>query len=702
MTRFRRQFLIGAAALTLSAATAALLYSHSPSAGPNAGNLERTVYLGAVATLGMATVALAAYVALVLTGRLERDLEQLRAIVRHLAHPEKDPPDVDLSFEELGALRDELARVAQVLRRHQARLNEDASSDPLTGLPNRRTFIYTLARETAFALRTGWPLSVVMVDLDHFKLLNDQYGHQAGDFVLVRTARRLASLVRQSDVVARIGGEEFVVILPGTRLDRAMQIAEQLRAALNCDQLIFQKHEMHITASFGVAELQECGLSDPDAIIRLADEALYEAKRLGRDRVVAAPRSLAVPGDGPQPAPHESAEQTPGSGEAATLDHQSPDDNTPVDRDTMALMGSIFSILQVIPDRHRVAQDVIQQVGAVLHSTDVSLHVLDDRTGTLVTLSAMGGDEFLEPGKVRDDLQTWFDDLRSRGPSFPTRSVEPSVIESPELGITQVRLPLVVYGTVFGVIQAEAGSQEEFFLGRRQRTVLAALCAIGATALRNCDAYKQTEERWSGLVEVVCTAIQANDAYKRDHASRVANVSVKLAKAMGQHDEEALLQLRVAALMHDIGKIGLPDRLFSKRGRLRSSERKQLEDHCRIGAEIVESVSNMHRLADVVRHHHEHYDGGGYPDHLAGDEIPIESRIIAVADAYEAITSERPYRSALPHEEALKRIREASGTQFDPAVVTALLATFGEDRSIPMPIEAEQADTPHTHVNSDA
>ena len=148
---------------------------------------------------------------------------------------------------------------------------------------------------------------------------------------------------------------------------------------------------------------------------------------------------------------------------------------------------------------------------------------------------------------------------------------------------------------------------------------------------------------------------------------------------MGQSDPGQLQLVRLAGLVHDIGKVGLPPKLCDRKGRLRPAERKLLEEHCAAGAKMLARVPHMSQLADIVLYHHEYYDGSGYPAGLAGNRIPIESRLLAVADAYDAMTSSRPYRPAFSHREAVQRICEASGTQFDPAVVDAFMKQFGSE-----------------------
>jgi putative nucleotidyltransferase with HDIG domain len=283
-------------------------------------------------------------------------------------------------------------------------------------------------------------------------------------------------------------------------------------------------------------------------------------------------------------------------------------------------------------------------------------------------------------GEASVDAQAWLIELRETTQCWSSSHIEPTLTEgrADEHGITVMRVPLIAHGELLGAIEATLDSCVPS-LSERQQAVVAALASIGAVALHNCEKFEIAETQWLILTETLCRTIHSRDAYKRDHAEHVSRIALELARAMGLTDLDRLQLVRVAALVHDIGKIGLPPQLFEKRGRLRAGERKMVEEHCAIGAQILEHIPHMNDLPRIVRHHHEHYDGSGYPDRLAGNEIPIESRILAVADTYDAMTSLRPYRSPLSHREAIKAIEAAAGSQFDPAVVAVFVEHFGSN-----------------------
>jgi putative nucleotidyltransferase with HDIG domain len=170
-----------------------------------------------------------------------------------------------------------------------------------------------------------------------------------------------------------------------------------------------------------------------------------------------------------------------------------------------------------------------------------------------------------------------------------------------------------------------------------------------------------------------------------EHSTIVARYAAGIAEQLGWRGEE-LAHLRIAAMLHDIGKVVLPDRILQKPESLDDLEYEEVKRHPEEGAELINRVEGMGRIAEWVRHSHEHFDGSGYPDKLVGDAIPLASRILLVADAFDAITSDRPYRSAQSHHAALAEVRRNAGHQFDPVCVDAL-ARFLLDAGIPLDVE---------------
>ncbi len=182
--------------------------------------------------------------------------------------------------------------------------------------------------------------------------------------------------------------------------------------------------------------------------------------------------------------------------------------------------------------------------------------------------------------------------------------------------------------------------------------------------------YVEIRELFFGTVSALSQAIDAKDGYTRGHADRVSRVAGAIARELGL-PESGIEQIELAGMLHDIGKIGVEDRILMKPARLDDDEQDAMQRHPIYGASILEPSKQLRPLVPIVLHHHEHYDGSGYPEGLVGEEIPIASRILLVADAYEAMTSDRIYRKAIGHEGALQQLNKYKGVQFDPKVVRA-------------------------------
>ena len=590
--------------------------------------------------------------------RLWRDIQALR-VVDDRTVPET--PVCRTLLECADSLRD----VTRELRDERNQLADTATRDALTGLANRSLLVETITREVAGAQRTGWPVSCIIVDLDHFKTLNDSYGHQAGDSVLQRTSARLASLVRDSDLVARYGGEEFAIVLPRATLAKATTLAQELCNAVRCSIVNHGGRRIQITASFGVAELHECGAANAHDLVACADAAMYEAKAAGRDRVVAAdtkPGSAAcAPVVSEQPAAEPSAR--------VELDRGF------YDTDVMAVIGTTYSLLEAMPDLNRVANDTMEQVVATLGCERAALYL--QRAGgqepAAVASIGMLSRELAEIAAESHRLGAWFANMRGSDTASTTCSLDTITARARDDGtsVANVRVPLVAAGDVIGAVEAYDVPDGDD-LGERERRLLAALSLVGGKAIAMCEEICDTELLWTSMIETVCSAMQAGRPFKRDHALKVSNLAVAIAREMGQSDVGELRLVRLAGLLGDIGAASIPKHIWDKRRNLSRRERDQVQEHTRIGARMIRKITQMDRLADIVLHHHEHFDGNGYPAGLAGDDIPIESRILSVADAYVAMTSVRPYRATLSSDDALQTLRDCGGTQFDPVIVDAL------------------------------
>lgn len=186
------------------------------------------------------------------------------------------------------------------------------------------------------------------------------------------------------------------------------------------------------------------------------------------------------------------------------------------------------------------------------------------------------------------------------------------------------------------------------------------------------DSYKKLNGSYKNTVATLSNAVDARDPYTAGHSTRVAEISLEIAKALG-FSEKNLMDLEYAALFHDIGKIGIPDYILNKNGKLTAEEYDKIKQHPDIGVSILKTIDFMQEGLLIIRHHHERYDGRGYPKGISGTEIPLGARIIAIADTYDAMTSNRPYRNGLSHEVAVNEILTNKGVQFDGTLVDVFM-----------------------------
>ncbi|MEW6356943.1 MAG: HD domain-containing phosphohydrolase [Planctomycetota bacterium] len=236
--------------------------------------------------------------------------------------------------------------------------------------------------------------------------------------------------------------------------------------------------------------------------------------------------------------------------------------------------------------------------------------------------------------------------------------------------------PLKSADRVLGMIYADISSQTK----RYDEDDLKLLTAIGYKAgvgVENALLYRDIQSLFLGAIETIIDAIRAKDVYTRGHSERVRNYSVMIGKAIGL-DAKQMQTLTLAAVLHDVGKIGMPDRLLYNKDALSPEEYEEIKVHAAQGAELLSRIDRLKDVVPVVRHHHEALDGSGYPDGLKGDEIPLPSRIIAVADTYDACTTDRPYQKGMPREKAVEILRKLSGARLDAALVDAFIKTLSQ------------------------
>ena len=410
---------------------------------------------------------------------------------------------IDYIYKPLnpGELR---VRVGTILRMLdlQEKLFSQANADPLTGLANRRHFFEIFERQIVESSEKNTHLSLIMIDIDYFKSINDTYGHIGGDNVLKQLAQIMKNNLYPLDFAARYGGEEFIILLPDTDLDHAGRAAEKLRSFIQSYKWNISVEQLNITVSLGVTATEASTLPDPYELVKKADKALYAAKSRGRNCVVC----------------------------WNSIQNENED-------------------------------------GAPQTTDDIC------------------------------ELQTEIHNLEKH-------------LRSQAVG---------------------------------------SIAALGKT-------------------------IAAKDPFTANHAENVQVYAEYIAREMNLSSEQ-IEKIKTAALLHDIGMINVPDKILTKSTPLTEQEKAIIRQHPLVGVRIVSQIGIFDQELNIIKHHHENFDGTGYPDALAGKHIPFGARILAAADTFDAITSDRAHRKAISHDEALAEITACAGKRLDPEVVDALLKT---------------------------
>ena len=294
-----------------------------------------------------------------------------------------------------------------------------------------------------------------------------------------------------------------------------------------------------------------------------------------------------------------------------------------------------------------------------LHEATMTITSSLDLAQTLDTIQSLSKDIINATSSVIHLLDGESEVLTgSRGRELEVVAGSPHVLET----------PLRIGDRTIGVFElvAENGFSDE------DRRMIQTLASQAAIAIENARLFERTQRTYYETIRSLAEALEARDPYTRGHSERVCRYAIALAEAVGLSEEDRHL-IEHAALLHDIGKIGISDLILHKVGKLNQADRKTIERHPMLGDSILEPLQFLHQVQHVVRHHHERWDGAGYPEGLRGEEIPLPARTLAVADAFDAMTSTRPYRPALSRAEAIGELELMSGSQFDPGLVRVFL-----------------------------
>ncbi len=232
-------------------------------------------------------------------------------------------------------------------------------------------------------------------------------------------------------------------------------------------------------------------------------------------------------------------------------------------------------------------------------------------------------------------------------------------------------VPIKTKGETFGVISA-CGKYNRKEFSEHERDLLRGIANQAAIALDNAALHHEFENLLVGIAGSFAAALDAKSPWTAGHSKRVTHYAVGIAEKL-EHSQEFIHTVQTCGLLHDIGKIGIPEHILDKPGRITKEEHRTICEHASQGARILEHIDTFQPIIPGVRHHHERWDGRGFPDGLKGENIPLLARLLAVADAFDAITSERPYHRKRSYADAIKEIKRCSGSQFDPLIVEAFV-----------------------------
>jgi diguanylate cyclase (GGDEF)-like protein len=510
-----------------------------------------------------------------------------------------------------------------------------ARTDGLTGCLNHAALHDGLAKEIERALRGDHPpLSLILIDLDDFKQINELHGHLVGDEVLRRAGHALRHAMRPYDLAARYGGDEFALVAVDADEATAVEMAERALARL-AEAIEDLLPPGNTPATAGVAEWS-AGVTAVELVAR-ADRALLHAKQegfRGGAHTFGAVPSHFRPGRFsredrglPEPPPMPLARDWPESQLDERLRRRSRQ---------LALANELGARLSAMTRPRAILDAAVEELSGALGYSRVSAAPIVDEDGTRSPILADDGRE--------------------------------------------LAVPLWIGDRFYGALHVQ--EQEPGALDNDDVAVLETVATHVGQALRGAQLYEQLERAYLGTAEALAAALEAKDAYTADHARSIVAQAETVARRLGLTEDE-LRDLRFAAVFHDIGKIAVPEAILHKPGPLSAEEREVMERHTIVGEQILAPVEFLAKVRTLVRHEHERWDGAGYPDGLSGEEIPLGSRIILVCDALHAMTSDRPYRQAMSLERATAELRRHAGSQFDPAVVDALLGALdAEDAEV--------------------
>lgn len=348
--------------------------------------------------------------------------------------------------------------------------------------------------------------------------------------------------------------------------------------------------------------------------------------------------------------------------------------------DRIGELQAIFEIDKAITsaiDLETVLQHIVQMSIGLLDAKISSIMLLDEESEELVVAAAHGlSENYINKGPVKVGESIAGKVIQEGRPEAvmdiqndPRHAFSGYAREEGLRSLLSV--PLSLKDRVIGVLNIYTDREHSF--SSHEINLFTSLASQAAIAIENARLFESLEEIYIEVITALASAIDARDAYTHGHSQRVTEYAVAIAEELGLSLAEIDI-IRNAGILHDVGKIGIKEEILKKTGRLSEEERREMEYHPFIGAKILQSVKLLEPVLPLVYHHHEWYDGTGYPDGLRGEEIPLGARILSVADAFESMTSDRPYRKAMPLESAMAELQRGSGTQFDTRMVNVFMS----------------------------
>ncbi|HEY8240398.1 MAG TPA: diguanylate cyclase, partial [Kiritimatiellia bacterium] len=527
------------------------------------------------------------------------------------------------------------------------RIRQFAVRDVLTGLFNRRGMEEELERMSQLCFRLKLPLGVAAVDVDFFKSVNDTFGHLIGDQVLRELAQLLQSVVRASDVIGRYGGDEMVILFPQANTEQLLQIGEELIKAIRRHVFCESTTGVSMTISIGVASSEELEVKSSAELLVRADQALYKSKQAGRDRVCAWTTKTAV-------AALQEGEKA--KGKTGRRGHGPRGSLLVVDDDPN--IGKLLS--RVLKKEHynvTVVASAEEAIAAIQSNPGAFDMMLTD-----VGLPQNSGHELLaQVSRIDESIvkivitgmvtaDNAIDSLRNGAYEFIKKPIDfAHLTEVVERALNYRRL--MISNTLY------------------QRDLEKTVREKGAALTRAMEQFKMS---YNFTLEALIAMLDAKAHETGIHSTRVRDLSIVMSRHLNLSERDVEVIGR-GALLHDIGKIAIPDSILHKAGPLTEEERKVMRTHPEIGYRILRSSPFLEESAEIVRSHHEWYDGTGYPRGQKGGDICLGARIFAIVDAYDAMRSGRVYNKSKSQGDAIQEIRKFSGRQFDPTMVETFL-----------------------------